>query len=77
MMKFIVGRTSMSSKNKPCDEAIREYNAQENKEVWVVEIKDLKQLCEFTKKYGNSIVLITYDNEAYLPEIEIYDDYRE
>ena len=75
-MKFIVSRTSMSSENKPCDEAIREYNPQESKEVWVVKIKDLKQLCEFTRKYGDSIVLITYEG-TYLPEIEIYDDYRE
>ena len=75
-MKFIVSRTSMHSENRPCDEAIREYSPQESKEVWVVKIKDLKQLCEFTRKYEDSIVLTTY-KEPYLPEIEIYDDCRE
>lgn len=77
MMKFIVSRTSMYSENRPCDEAIREYNSKEGEEVWVVKIKDLKHLCEFTRKCGNNIVLTMYDDEAYLPEIEIYDDYRE
>ena len=76
-MKFIVSRTSEYSKNRPCDEAIREYNSQEKKEVWVVKIKDLKQLCEFTRKYGNNNVLTTSEAETRLPEIEIYDDYRE
>ena len=75
-MKFTVRRTSMYSENRPCDEAVREYSPQENKEVWVVKIKDLKQLCEFTRKYGDSIVLTTYEGN-YPPEIEIYDDYRE
>lgn len=77
-MKFIASRTSADPEDRPCDEAIWEYNSQEHSEVWTVEIKDLKQLCDFTKKYGGSVVLTVYDDdETFLPEIEIYDDYRE
>lgn len=47
-----------------------------SQQVWTIEINDLGQLMEFSENYGT--ILISAGNElGELPEIEIYDDYRE
>jgi len=43
---------------------------------WFVEIENLKQLLEFSEKYGRLVVDSESDYKDY-GHIEIYDDYRE
>lgn len=53
--------------------------------VWTIKINSLKQLVEFAVKYGNIIVIDNSEPRDYgpvapyrnMPEIEIYDGYRE
>ena len=45
-------------------------------EAWFVEIKDLKELMEFTTKHGDIVLCESYWNKNIF-EIEIYDTYRE
>jgi len=45
-------------------------------EGWFVEISTLSQLLEFEDENGEIIIKKSTDNPA-IPEIEIYDDYRE
>ena len=51
-------------------------------EVWVVELDSLKSLMKFSEKYGSLVFSISdywvgKKHGKNLPEIEIYDDYRE
>lgn len=45
-------------------------------EGWFVEIADLDALIAFYAKYGSLVLTPHYKNQ-YIPEIEIYDGYRE
>ena len=45
-------------------------------DVIVIEINSLEELMEFQKDYGD-IVILDYDYDKNMKEIEIYDDYRE
>ena len=45
-------------------------------EAWFVEIKDLKELMEFTTKHGDIVLYESHWNKNIF-EIEIYDTYRE
>jgi len=69
-MKFTIRRTSLrmrDSKAPPCEEAYRENDK------WMVKIRSLKALIEFTDKY-DSIIL---DGNVENATIEIYDTWRE
>lgn len=82
-MKFYVTRTSgWSSKNSPCDGAIKEKYIVENvfgdkteRIRFFINIESLEELMEFTNKQATEIVVNT--NFEGNPAIEIYDDYRE
>lgn len=81
-MKFQVGRTNnWGSKKPPIDEGdfgIHKMSGRKRKysrePVWLVEIKNLKELMKFMEKYGDIIISEGYRG---YPSIEIYDDYRE
>jgi len=47
----------------------------ENTDEWTVEINTLKELNDFSEKYGNLIISLDLNTKDFL--IEIYDDYRE
>ncbi len=51
---------------------VRDY---ENEKCWCVEITTLEALLEFSNKYGD--LVIDKNHRGYMPEIEIYDSYRE
>ena len=73
-MKFIVSRTSVLLKEKPCKEAKREIV--QGVPEWVVEIKTLDDLIEFYKKYGDLVLMKSWTDRIPF-EIEIYDGCRE
>jgi len=45
-------------------------------EAWFIEVKDLDALNALHKKYGDIIILDSWESPN-IPAIEIYDDYRE
>ena len=76
-MKFKISRTSLWHREKPCEEATLTNDVDRNKlPYWILEINSLDDLIKFIEKYKRIVI----EDEAYnidLPEIEIYDDYRE
>lgn len=44
-------------------------------DIWTIEINTLEDLMELEKEVGVGVIVRAYDDE--MPEIEIYDDYRE
>lgn len=65
-MEFQVFRTS-GEYQRPCERCYLRNNR------YMVTINDLDELIEFSKKYGEIII---YD-EGGVPQLEIYDDWRE
>ncbi len=49
---------------------------EDDKDMWVIEINTLEELNDFVRKYGECIIKDS-DYSTQIPEIEIYDDYRE
>ncbi len=88
-MKFIVRRTSayFGSRERPCEGAVVDPALSEQPlspdddewdRAWTIEIADLEALCALARSAGSPIILKAehYLHKA-LPELEIYDDYRE
>lgn len=46
-------------------------------EGWFITINSLEELMAFQEKYGNLVLQKSYNNPSSIPEIEIYDSYRE
>lgn len=63
-MKFIVEKTSMSSRDdysRPCEEAkekITVYNSlsRENQDIWLIDINSLDELMTFVNKYEKVVI---------------------
>ena len=73
-MKFEISRTTdIYGDNKPVEGSFKSQCGD-----WLIEIKTLDDLIDFVKDNG-CIVVSDYSNidENSIPEIEIYDDYRE
>ena len=80
-MLFLVTRTSdYWSKEKPYKNCFpikyHNYINSQIEDCWGIEINTLEELMEFQKDVGSDLILITYAHSE-IPEIEIYDDYRE
>jgi hypothetical protein len=76
-VKFKVSRTSDFWGDKPpTSNAIQEEQIKNGrkKKIWMIDIENLNDLLSFAKEHG-SIVFSNDDGD--LPEVEIYDDYRE
>ena len=79
-MKFLVTRTSLfDGRVSPCEGAVLYKDGGEWDSVWTIELADLDALMRFVR--DNECVVIapvsfTTKIEG-LPEIEIYDTYRE
>lgn len=50
---------------------------EEDREVWGVNIKTLKELMDFIDKHGSIVIEDESSSDCSLKNIEIYDDYRE
>lgn len=79
-MKFGIHRTSgYYQENPPCEgaklEATRKTDYDRNK--WSVEIDSLDELMKLVKKEGAIIIHPPGAYQKEIPEIEIYDDFRE
>lgn len=78
-MEFKVIRISEDDeKVKPCEEALNKVRFIDNKyrrRIWVVELGTLSEIIAFIAKYGKVVIL--QNKELGMPQIEIYDDYRE
>lgn len=85
-IRFAQGEGKWRDKGKNHKEIPAEYDGEknwiirqeENREVWGIKIKSLKELLIFEEKYGRLIVS-TYDygGESNIKSIEIYDSWRE
>lgn len=84
-MKFRVRRTSRSSfsKEKPCEDAYLDKFVPDTNDdyfdqsYWAIDIDSLGALLALSEKEGEIIVSAPCEYTDNLPEIEIYDDYRE
>lgn len=92
-MKFVIYRTSgyssfedLEELNKELDIDLKKYNvylephinkySKEEVNFAIIDIKSLEELIELSKDYGN-IVIQQPNYIKGIPEIEIYDTYRE
>jgi hypothetical protein len=84
-MKFRIKRTSQSCfcESKPCDGAYIDKFEPDSRDShydqrwWAIEIESLDDLLALAEKEGEIIVKAPSKYTDDLPEIEIYDDYRE
>jgi hypothetical protein len=77
-MKFLVSRTSnYSGESPPCSGAV--FYGGEWPMRWTIELSDLEALMQFVRDNGRVIIELdpVFPVPEGLPEIEIYDDYRE
>lgn len=76
-MKFIITRTSDYGKNPPCEGAVLLYKDEESAE-WEIEINSLEELLQLSAKTAEPLIIFAqgYD-KGNVPELEIYDNYRE
>jgi len=77
-MKFLVSRTSnYSGESPPCSGAFS-YGGEWPMR-WTIELSDLEALMQFVRDNGRVIIELdpVFPVPEGLPEIEIYDDYRE
>ncbi len=76
-MKFHICRTSACSNiESPCKEAVRN----DKDKNWYIEISTLEELLALVDKCGETIILqasFEKTDEPYIPQLEIYDDYKE
>ena len=71
-MRFDITRASVNREDRPCEEA--RYN--KRRKQWQIELKTLKDLRLFSKKYGD-LVFTESDVVTNRPKILIYDSYIE
>lgn len=84
-MRFQITRTSSSyyRQEKPCDCAFvykRERGSLDDQDrlSWALEVNSLDELLQFVEKIGECVIISgACDYQNGLPQIEIYDDYRE
>jgi len=84
-MRFQITRTSAGyyRKEKPCDGAFvykreRDTLDDEDRLSWAIEVNSLEELLQIIEKNGEPIIISGACNyQDGLPQIEIYDDYRE
>lgn len=83
-MKFIITRTSTEhGSERPCEEATEQilvkdkhWDVDRSAELWAIDISTIEELMTLEQKYGELIITrCTFDKN--LPEIEIYDSWRE
>ena len=77
-MKFLVSRTSdFGGHNPPCSGAV--FYRDGFRKLWAIELADLDTLVQFARDNGRIIIDTdpVFPVAEGLPEIEIYDDYRE
>ena len=79
-MKFYVTRTSVSlldTTTAPTTDKRVYFDAAatEGTGEWVIELNTLQELTDFIQQNGGMIMLSVYKD--FIPELEIYDDYRE
>lgn len=85
-MKFRITRTSQKSfaTEPPCEGCARETISGRNSygnpwamDIWVREVETLGDLIALQKETGHELVVCVEGGHYDMPEIEIYDDYRE
>ena len=81
-MKFRVSRTSnYRADEKPCEKAYggTPMKDDEHKLVWFIDIGSLEELLLLREELREDLIIgIAWEEELnQMPEIEIYDDYRE
>jgi hypothetical protein len=74
-MKFSVTRTTKWGPH--CPEVEGNFRIFKDGNKWVVDLIDLDHLLQFIRAQRVPAVVTSYTNKEDLPEIEIYDDYRE
>jgi len=71
-IKFLVSRTSdWRQENAPCEGVIKEKNG------WTIELSSIQSLLDFIEQEGFKVIITPSWSKNEMPEIEIYDDYRE
>lgn len=77
-MRFVVFRTcDRAGEQQPCDGAtlLRDFKSEVDDRVWVVDVNDV---LDFAKSVGESVIVSESNADfPYLPQIEIYDGWRE
>lgn len=84
-MRFKITRTSAGyyHEKKPCEGAFvykreRESLDDQDKLSWALEVNSLDELLQFIEKVSDSVIISrACDYQDGLPQIEIYDAYRE
>ena len=80
-MKYVVTRSSNGwSGNPKCPNSQKEMISKDGElvEAYTVDINSVEELDQFIAKVGHPIVVFKESDWGFeLPEIEIYDDYRE
>ena len=80
-MKFNVTRTSYWAGEDPVCPGEKKERVPKNgrlKETYTVEINTMEELLQLVKKVGNPIIVFKESGWGFeLPELEIYDGYRE
>lgn len=79
-MRFLITRTSdYGGKNPPCEGAIMLYKDEKSAECeWEIEINSLEELLQLSVKTVQPLILFAQDyDKGNVPELEIYDYYRE
>lgn len=85
-MRFQITRTSAGyyHEEKPCEGAFvykreRDSNLDDQDRLsWALEVNTLGELLQLIEKVGDSVIISrACDYQDGLPQIEIYDDYRE
>jgi hypothetical protein len=80
-MKYVVTRTSdFWGENPQCPNAQKEIVQKDGElvEAYTIELNTLEELCNLSKEVGNPIIVFTKSGWGFdIPELEIYDDYRE
>ena len=81
-MKFRIKRTSsFYATEKPCERAYGGNPLKENseKKVWYIDINSIEELVAFRLELQEPIIIgdVWEEELGDMPEIEIYDDYRE
>lgn len=80
-MKFHITRTSVyDPEEQPCRNAYSgEWSKEDDRHVWYIDIDTIEQLMELRAEVGEELIIGTSWLSACdgLPQIEIYDTYRE
>jgi hypothetical protein len=80
-MKFVVTRSGgYPNENPSCPNAQKELVSKDNQlsEAYTVDISSLEELTALSEKLGHPIIVFTESGWGFdIPEIEIYDGYRE